>query len=111
MSSYGSPQYIDTLDGEHIESKIMCNVLKVRSFCGKNLALSYTCRAVVPLARNIVLPRLTSRLSSSLKTGFDAVMRSKLGKTVQLCYITIISEGQTTKVREHFKKHVPKGEG
>ena len=28
MSAYGSPQYFDTLDGEHIESKIMYNVLK-----------------------------------------------------------------------------------
>ena len=28
MSAYGSPQYFDTLDGEHIESKIMRNVLK-----------------------------------------------------------------------------------
>jgi hypothetical protein len=26
--AYGSPQYFDTLDGEHIESKIMHNVLK-----------------------------------------------------------------------------------
>ena len=26
--AYGSPQYFDTLDGEHIESKIMRNVLK-----------------------------------------------------------------------------------
>ena len=26
--AYGSPQYFDTFDGEHIESKIMHNVLK-----------------------------------------------------------------------------------
>ncbi len=29
VCAYGSPQYFDVLDGEHIESKIMRNVLKV----------------------------------------------------------------------------------
>ena len=28
VCTYGSPQYFDTLDGEHIEGKIMRNVLK-----------------------------------------------------------------------------------
>ena len=28
VCAYGSPQYFDALDGEHIESKIMRNVLK-----------------------------------------------------------------------------------
>ena len=32
---------------------------------------------VLPLVRNMVLPRLKSRLPSSLKTGFDVVMRLK----------------------------------
>ena len=29
VCAYGSPQYFDVFDGEHIESKIMHNVLKV----------------------------------------------------------------------------------
>ena len=77
VCAQGSPQYFDALDGELIESKIMCNVLKAWVILQKTLALSYTCLAVVLLARNIVLPRLKSRLPSSLKTGFAAAMSFK----------------------------------
>ena len=44
------------------------------SFCRKNWARSYRCRAVVPLARIIVLPRLKSRFPSDLNTGFNSEM-------------------------------------
>ena len=107
VCAQGSPQYFDVLDGEHIGSKIMRNVLKDWVVLQKKLSpLEYVsdCGALSQEhCFTQVKIKIAIKFENRLRSSDDL---QNLGKPSY--YITIIREGQTTKDRKHFKNMTPK---
>ena len=92
VCDYGSPQYFDTLDGKHIESEIMTNVLNAWVILQKKISpIIY-----VPNCGSLSQEHGFTQVKIKITIKFENWLRycddpQSLGKPSY--YVTIISEG------------------
>ena len=112
VCAQGSPQYFDALDGEHIGSKIMHNALKAWVVQQKKMSLLEYVPDCGALSQEHCFAQVKIKIAIEFKKWLRCCDElQSLGKPsyyIILYYITIMSEGQTTKGSEHSKNTPPK---
>ena len=107
VCAQGSPQYFDALDGEHIGSKIMGDALKAWVILQEKLSPLVYLPNCGALSQELCFAQVKIKIAIEFENWLRCCNElQSLGKPSY--YITIVSEGQTTKGREHSKNTPPK---